>query len=235
MVIIVKDLSMIKRLNELKYLGQMFHEIAVQTKLPLSLASSWLRKLQEVTQEDDVTDTLEKIMQQLHKVELTYNKLALYDKKEGFIPPNKYLMDISEVIDHIFGKLPLSERNKIDKLVDAHLPPLYGDIFQLCFCIESILSCLLRTVPQDEKVCLKIFQKSDRIVIRTKGFFPPPSQYHKTSSSDYLSKVAADLALGDRIVENFVHNHEGHYLKKRRKGQRVEFQIDIPIAKEYVS
>ncbi|MFC1604289.1 PAS domain S-box protein [Planctomycetota bacterium] len=234
-VIVAKDLSMIRRIHELEYLGKMFREIAVQTKLPLSLASSWLRRLRESIIEGDAVDTLEKVMQQLHKVELTYNKLAFYDQKEGLIPCHKYLMDISEVIDHVFGKLPLTENEKIDKVVDVKLPPLRGDIFQLSFCMESILSCLLRTIPQDEKVHFRVGQESGQIVIRARGFFPLPTEKLKASPSDYLSRVAADLALGDRIIENFVRNHKGRYHKKRGKKNRIEFQIDLPIAEEYLS
>jgi PAS domain S-box-containing protein len=234
-VIVAKDLSMIKRIHELEYLGKMFREIAIQTKLPLSLASSWLRRLGENIVEGDAVDTLGKVMQQLNKVELTYNKLAFYDKKERFKTSNKYLMDISEVIDNVFGKLPLIEREKIDKMVDAKLPPLQGDIFQLSFCLESILSCLLRTIPQDEKVHLRIGQESGQIVIRVRGFFPLPTEKQKADPSDYLSRVSADLALGDKIIDNFVRNHEGHYRKKRGKKERIEFRIDLPIAEEYLS
>jgi len=234
-VIIAKDLSMIKRMHELEYLGKMYREIAVQTKLPLSLASSWLRRLGESITEGDAADTLEKITQQLFKVELTYNRLAFYDQEEGLIPCHQYLMDVSEAIDHVFGKLPLIEKEKIDKVISADLPPIQGDIFQLGFCIESILACLLRTIPQDEKVQLRVGQEAGHIAIRLRGYLPVPTEKLEAGSLDYLSRVSADLALGDKIIENFVRNHNGHYYKNRERKQRIEFGIDLPISEEYRS
>lgn len=234
MVIIARDLSIVRRVRELEYLSKVFREIAIQTKLPLSLASSWLRRLRERVDETDAADTLEKVTQQLSKVELTYNKLAFYDQKAGSKRPNKYLMDISEVIDSVFKKLPLTEKEKIDKAVSPELPPLRGNIFQLSFCLESMLSCLLRTIPQDEKVRLRVGRRSDQIMIRASGFLPRPTRKLKASSSDYLARVSADLALGEKMIRDFVRHHDGKYHRKRGDKQRIEFQICLPAAKGYM-
>ena len=59
-VMICKDLSLYKRVEELEYLGKMYHEIAVQTQTPLSLAFSWVHALRDQSSDRPAIETFEK-------------------------------------------------------------------------------------------------------------------------------------------------------------------------------
>ncbi|GAX60653.1 sensory signal transduction histidine kinase [Candidatus Scalindua japonica] len=219
-VFIAKDLTQHKRLEKMALLDKMYQEIATQTKTPLSLVFRWLKKIKSKNELD--LEMLEKAIRQLHKVELTYDRLALYnyDEKKGGFSHDKIRIEISEVIDIVMDELPVAEKNLI-KYEKKQMPSMYGDIFQLSFCLKTILSYLLRYVPEDEKILVNIFNKNNMIKLHINGFYP------ELSNAEY-SRTLAEMALGEEIVKDFIKQHDGEYKQEKSSG-RIEFHIDLPI------
>jgi signal transduction histidine kinase len=155
-VFLARDLSLAKRLHELEYLGRVHRELAIQTKTPLSLAFSWLRTLR-----DKDPEVVDKITKELQKVELTYDRLALYEQSEGVLPVNKILLDMSEVLRSVLDSLPEVERKKIDDKMDPDLPWVRADYFQLTFCVRTIISYLIRFVPETGCIDFLLHRQND--------------------------------------------------------------------------
>jgi PAS domain S-box-containing protein len=223
-VFLARDLSLMKRLQELEYLGRVQRELAIQTKTPISLAFSWLETLRDADQE-----TVKKIIQELRKVELTYDRLALYEQNAGILPTNKILLDISEVTRNALNTLPEFERKKIDVKTAVGLPWVKGDHFQLIFCVRTILSYLLRFVPENDSIDYRLEREESRIVIRIGGILPQLSEAALPGeSADSLHRVLVDIALGEDILRSFVRANNGIYHQPVREGQRIAFRIDLP-------
>jgi PAS domain S-box-containing protein len=228
-VFIAKDLFFQKRVEELEYLGKMYYELSAQTTTPLALALSWLNRLKSESQSITTTETLDKAIRQLHKVRLTYDRLSLYDKEKETLPYDELLFDIPELLDSVLSNFPKTEAKKIDRHVEEGMPYLRGDLFQLSFCLESILSYLLRFAPEDEKIELRVSQIPDWLRIEICGFFPglPGGKFEETANKTLVSRTLTEMALGEEIIKKFVSNHKGIFHEPEREGKIMKFRIDL--------
>ncbi|MEN6373486.1 MAG: PAS domain S-box protein [Smithella sp.] len=230
-VFVGKDVSVFERVKELEYLGTMYHEIAVQTQTPLALAFGWIKRLKEETSNKEAVDTLDKALKQLLKVEMTYSRLALYEKKEGVLPYQEVLFRISEVVDHVLSEFPEAERNRITDKRDEKLPYLRGDLFQLTFCFEAILSYLLRYLPQEEKINIEISAEDGWVNARIAGFLPDRREQGPEGFArlEEISKTIMQMALGDEMIKKFIHNHKGEFSIQTGEGFQKVFEIRLPV------
>ena len=229
-VLLAKDLSLIKRLEELDYLGKLYYEIAIQTKTPLSLLFKWIKRLQGEIAAADRQDTLSKALKQLRKLTLTYDRLVLYDKKEGFVPYQPLLVDIEEILE----LLP-EEWQKVLISKEPDLPLLRADIFQLTFCLETIISYLLRAASQESQVTISVAHSGGSVTVRLRGIVPElPNAAAEigTPASAQLSETLSDMALGDAVIRTFIENHEGATYKRERQGNEYEYYIELKAEKE---
>ncbi|WP_187149325.1 PAS domain S-box protein [Desulforapulum autotrophicum] len=234
-VLLARDLSQIKRLEELDYLGKLYYEIAIQTKTPLSLLFKWIKRLQGETSPADRQDTLSKALKQLRKLTLTYDRLVLYDKKEGLVPYQPLLADIEEILELLPGEFPDSEWQKVLVTKEPDLPLLRVDIFQLTFCLETIISYLLRAASQESQVTISVGYHDGTITIKLRGIVPElPSTAAEigTQASAQLTETISDMALGDAVIRTFIENHEGATYKRERQGDVCEYYIEFKAEKE---
>ena len=107
-VISARDLTHQRRIAELESLRHMYREIAAQTKTPLSLACSWIQRLQRKTQEsgDDIATILQKTLVQLKKVNITYDRLALYSQGPDATVPKHILVNAGDLLKRTLDNLP---------------------------------------------------------------------------------------------------------------------------------
>lgn len=233
-VLIAKDLSAVKRLEELDFLGKLYYEIAIQTKTPLSLLFSWLKRLQGAPMPEDCRDTLLKALKQLRKLTLTYDRLALYDEGQGLVPYRPLLFDVAEILELLSGEFPQTEWQKVVVRKERHLPLLRGDLFQLTFCFETILSYLLRAASEEGLVTISVGHQDGRIVISLRGAVAELTQRaadRGVESSAQLAETVADMALGDKVIHAFIGNHGGTYTTVR-DGNELVFRIALNAAPE---
>lgn len=234
MVLIARDLRAVKRLEELDYLGKLYYEIAVQTKTPLSLLFSWLKRMQGELSPEERRDTLGKAIKQLRKLTLTYDRLALYDKEQGLVPYQPLLFDIGEILELLPEEFPRTEWQKVVVEQERNLPLLRGDLFQLSFCLETILSYLLRTASEEGVVTLRVGRQEDKLVVALRGSVPelPDSAAELgTQASVQLTETIADMALGDKVIRSFVVNQGGTYALVR-EGNDLVFTIELKSSPE---
>ena len=232
-VFVCKDATVVERVKELDYLGKMYHEIAVQTQTPLSLAFGLIQRVKEDTGDKKMAVTLDKALEQLSKVEMTYGRLALYNKQESILPYREVLLSISEVVDHVLSEFPESERNRIAKKPQEKLPYLRGDLFQLTFCFEAILSFLLRYLPLDEKIDLGVLSKEGWIIMNISGFLPSRADQgpEEFARQEAISKSIMQMALGEEVIKRFVDNHKGKFYRYAGEGSQGVFEIHLPVAR----
>jgi PAS domain S-box-containing protein len=232
-VYVASDLSTRKRMETLEILRHMYNEIASQTKTSLSLAFTWLDKLQKSTDQPDASDILAKIVKQLNNVDLSYERLLLYERHQTLIPIEKSLFDIPYLLDNIKQRMPVSEAKKIQITVEPDVPPVHGDLYQLSFCVESILSYLLRFVPEEEQIHVTAAQHDTKVVVTIRGYAPEVTGGKITDYAEtrWAIRAITEMALGEQIIRRFVEdNHDGTFHSFRGAGARVEYVIELPRA-----
>ena len=168
-VVSCRDLSSHQREEELQKLNQIFQELASQSKPPLALAFDWLRQLSEQLRQGNEggekhVDLIDKIIRQLRKVELTYDRLAFYQSRKKAAPENVILLDARHLLDDILSEFPRSEAEQVSIDWQASQGLLKVDPAQISFALETTLSYLLRFLPQNET--LKIHAENREVKSR---------------------------------------------------------------------
>ncbi len=256
-VFFAADLSVRQRLEELETIRAMSYEIATQTRTPLSLIASWLRRLRSVAPE--ATEMLDKALQQIRKIGITYDRLLLYDASRGVLPHDPVRLDIGRVLAEALKEFPAAERASIGIRVEpttegpaeasdgfiarvhrdgSGLPRLRGDPYRLTFMFQTVISYLMRFLPPEERVVVELSAGRDdgALDIAIKGFIPPPpadADEGGPASRPYLARARTDVALGEGILRRFIAEHGGEYiasdLMRPGNGRERVFRIRLPV------
>lgn len=227
---IVADISAQQRLQKIENLEKIYHEIAIQTKTPISLISGWIKRMKKYATINIVKESVDKILRQLKKLEITYDRLALYSSDSDSLLPRKTLLNISEVVEVIKNDLPISDLDLIKWEYDKRKCFLNGDMFQLKFCFETILLHLLRYVHQDDFIFVIINAAGDKILVSITGWYPQtlkPSEQKPDEKND-VARAIADIALGEKLIGRFISGHGGTYQQPDQTDDKITFRFALP-------
>ncbi|WP_315703051.1 MULTISPECIES: PAS domain S-box protein [unclassified Bradyrhizobium] len=229
-IYVCNDLSTRKRMETLEILGQMYNEIASQIKTPLSLAFAWLdRALETEMPPRDIADLLEKTVKQLHKVDLTFERMLFYERQASIIPAKPSLFDIPILVQDILQEMP--ETSRIEVTPGTNLPSVSGDVFQIGFCLESILAYFERFVSEDGKITVDISYRDGQVVTVVRGCAPQVTGGTITKYTEERWAIGAitEMALGERMIRSFIEqNHAGEFKTRRGEGGLAEYIVALP-------
>ncbi len=232
-IYLATDLTAQQRMEEIEGLEKIYHELAVQTKTPLSLALGWLDRLKRRLTEPSLQDQVDASLRQLKKLELTYNRIAMYADGMTHMPFNPTLLDLTEVINDVRYVLPISEQDLITWPQIKGDTYIEGDLFQLRFCLETIFSYLLRFTPAEERIELSTKVGDGQVQVTITGRLPRSTPAGGTEKTQTLqaAQVVADLAFGEPLIHQIIIRHGGHFSMLSRKTDSVVFHIDLPLFK----
>lgn len=230
-VYVCNDLSTRKRLETIEILRQMYNEIASQIKTPLSLAFTWLDRLNESGLPPRGADLVDKTVKQLRKVDLSFDRLLFYERHRSIAPVERIVFEIPAVVDRLREELPDSEAAQLEVVVADGVPPVRGDLAQIWFCLESLVAYLLRFVPADGVVRVQVAPCDGRVEIRIAGRAP-----HVTGGvavrytvTRWAIRAITELALGEQMIRGFiVDQNGGSFHKVHGEDDRLEFTITLP-------
>lgn len=230
-IYVCNDLSNRKRMETMEILRHMYNEIATQIKTPLSLAFTWLEKLQQMENRAEAASLLGKTIKQLKKVDLTYDRLLLYERHDTIAPADRIVFEIPYLADKIKHDMPDSEAAHLAIISQGEVPPVRADLSQLWFCFESVIGYLVRFVPETNKVSVNISSRAGRVVTVISGYAPPVTggaiaDYAKVQ---WAIHAITEMALGEDIIKKFIEqNHQGQFSKRRAAGDVLEYTIELP-------
>jgi signal transduction histidine kinase len=229
-IYIATDLTAQHRMEEIENLETIYHELAVQTKTPLSLALGWLDRLKEQLSEPSLQNMVETSLRQLKKLELTYNRITMYAEGKTHMQFNPTLLDLAEVIDAVRRDLPTSEQALITWPQTGVVTYIQGDLFQLRFCLETILSYLLRFTPKEDHIDLSIKVFDGQVVMTITGWLPRSTFSGDTEMTHALqaAQAIADLAFGEPLIHEIIDTlHGGKFTVLPQEGDITIFEISF--------
>lgn len=231
-IFIAKDLSVLQRLERLEALKKLFEEVALQTHTPLALANTWLRNLKGVTKDQPVSEQLTKILAQLKKLEITYDRLALLSVgPEGIAAASrKQALDLGVEVKRTLEEFPNSEQRRIKYHNPDKLPYLQCDPTQVSFIISTILSYCLRLSPPDFPIDVSLHRAQTAISLTCSALLP--TECDTAGSDRSLSRASFDMALGEPVIQEFSENNCGKYERSKQEPGRVQFRIDFMVPSE---
>lgn len=233
-VFTAKDLLPYQQAERLEVLERVYAEIASQTRTPLSLIHTWLQDLQQRSSDPEAVEILQKMREQLRSVGLTYDRLLLAQTTGASVPYREVLLDWAEVLEAVRRDLPKTDLAKIEVVSPANLPPVRGDLYQLRFCLVTILSHLLRYAPQDRRIRLTFSSQNGDVTAHIEGVLPELTEERTEPSSarTALARTLVELSLGAAIIRQFLANQRGTFKEARGPHDEAHYQIILPAATE---
>lgn len=234
----LESVQLLKSSQRIEILRDLHYELAMQTKTPLSIAFSTLSKLRD---KPDISGDIRKVLQYLERVDLTFNRLMMYDmnleRDQDLIPYNESMLNIRKIINEMKSDLPMTEAKAVyivpPDSESSEFPRVRADLYQISFCIESILSYLLRMATEKEMITVQITADEDNIIVRFRGLAPNISSDNDRNYSDtrLAGQTLVNLALGADIIGKFIKNAGGQLYKPEITGAELEIIFSIPSAK----
>lgn len=233
-VITARDLTAQKRVAELESLRHMYRELAVQTKTPLSLACSWIQRLERQARDShsETAATLHKALAQLKKVDITYERLALYSQ---------------DAADHTCRQLLLNARDLLKRTVDGFPDGLLsvegldgddfyvrGDPYEIGFAVDSTISYLQRFLPADERISVRLETAGEALLIEIQGPVPPEppadgGEQFANAAPEAVCQALHEMTLGATIIGGLMQKHGGSFRQEALPDDTVRFRLDFPL------
>jgi PAS domain-containing protein len=139
---------------EYRYLREIVHDVAQQTRGPLILASTTMqRALRQMTDPDAAKAceaAVEKLLSEIGKADITFERLA-----EGLSAIKEPMrergpVDLNRTLEGFITALPERDRRHIDLVPSPIGPVVMGDAVRIRFVLRSIVGHLLRCRPDDD-------------------------------------------------------------------------------------
>jgi PAS domain S-box-containing protein len=207
-IFVAKDLTVARRLERLEVLRKLFQEVALQTHTPLSMVETWVRRAAE---SDSSTDLYTKILTQLRKLEITYDRLALSVDCGAVIEATRLQpIDLGVELKRAKEELPEMEQRIISYDDPGELPYIPADPGQISFMFSTILSYLVRLCAGDEN-CIRISagRTGNAISVAFSSSAPLPLETGGRDSE--LCRARFELALGEPTIRRFAENNQAIY------------------------
>jgi hypothetical protein len=233
-IVTAKGLQAYKRSDVTKVLEKMYYELATQYKTPLSLAFTWLGSLRDKLPSDLERDILEKTLRQLAKIELTFDRLALFDKSRLSPPFEPRLLEINSTIKDVINELPGGDALLVELRESPCSLYVHGDLFQLAFIVRTILSYFLRCSPAKPgkrviKIEIKNNQRSVSITLQGPSISLDPQQRSRHETDPAMTRALWEMALGRDSIIFFMQNHRGTFDEHHTGSHRRIFHLKIPL------
>lgn len=228
-VFVAKNLTSRRRLERLEELKKLFQEVALQTHTPLALANCWLERLSRFTADHDTVEFIPKILGQLKKLEISYDRLALLtaDFNAALATSRKQPLDIAVEIKRIIEEFPISESRQIDFADPGELPYVNCDPVQISFVFASILSYLIRFSPSKKPIDIRFTCMEKTISVIISGLLPPKSG--ESEAERNVARTRFEMALGEPVIEAFAKNNSAKYERRETDGEDARFKIDFDL------
>jgi PAS domain S-box-containing protein len=151
--------------REFRYLREVSHDVAQQTRVPLMMAVSFLKKCDAMFKNPRSKDLIRKTLEQLEKVDLTYERLVVgLDGRRG-VADTRSVLDLGSYIELLRGELPFEDRYQVQ--IPSQAGPYLVRVREhaIDFVLRSILLYLLRRKPLDCTVLMQVQMKGPEVVL----------------------------------------------------------------------
>ncbi len=234
-VYISKDLSGLKRLEQLEYQSKLAYEVAAQSQSSLSLAFTWLRKLRDnlgaFRNEIEIGEMANKIIRQLRKVQATYDRMTFYQddengKHKAWEPEHPIRLNLLIEIERMLDDFPSSDRDLVSIPEINFTPSIMADPVQISLILESLFSYLLRYASTDRQININITQADRRLKLSIDGC-EPEHEAGDELQDIFLMRIRTDIAIGTPMLKSLIKSLHGHFDSYSQDG-RAYFLLEFP-------
>jgi PAS domain-containing protein len=224
-IIVLKDVTEWQWKADLQRLRAALSEASAQVRVPLSLVSSFIQQIGRKTSEPESQDLASKAMSQLHRVELTYDRV--FGAYEGGQLPSaqRITIDINQAINDLVEKLPKSDSATISVTSRNGAASVRADPYRVVFALESMLTYLLRARASASAITVEVRRTGSKIEVIMTG------PVERTDVNGELEKIVEstrmDIALGEPLLERIAAECGGSFSRQRKRGKGGYEQLSI--------
>jgi PAS domain-containing protein len=201
-------------------------ETTAQARVPVSLLSSYLRRLGQQVSGEELQELTKKAMRQLDRIELTYDRvLAAYNR--GALPPAQTCaFDVGRLTSYILSDLPKLERKEIraPKKTDVVVS---ADPYRILFALSSMLSYLLRSRANAEPIDITVSAAGAMVEIAMKGTVRQNAGVGDLAA--LVNATRAEIGLAEAALIQIARDCGGEF-KSRRSKERERLVLRLPAA-----
>lgn len=230
MVFFIQDQATVERLQQLEAMRDVFHEIASQVRTPLSLLSSWVRRIDP----NKISEFSVKAGRQLRKIDLTYERLALYGQNAGALPHNPMLLNLSEIVEASRAELPASDQSRIliqNSGVDSDIR---ADPAHCTLILQTVLTFTLRYLSVDERIYVNLEASESDVRVRIGAIAPdmPLTEWGDDTNETLTRRTQMALALSEPMLKGLMERNHGAFSHQRLDRGQAEFLLVFPLSNE---
>jgi hypothetical protein len=225
-IIVMKDASEVQWATDLQRVNAALAESSAHVRVPLSLVSSFVQEIGRKTSDDTLKDLASHAMSQLHRVELTYDRVfASYDA--GQIPSAQRIpIDINQAIRHIVEDLPASDRETI-KFLSKGAASVRADPYRVVFALESMLTYLVRARASAAAITVEVRRETGKLDVVMTG--PVDMAEVEGQLERIVETTRMDIALGEPLLQRIAAECGGTFSRQRTRGkggyEQLSFQM----------
>jgi hypothetical protein len=198
-------------------------------KTPMSLALSWLRR-HAVRNELGPDDVTRKVIQQLQKAELTLDRLMLTEPGGANEVRHEVSISIDDLVESIKLDMPAAEREAV--VIDCGAGGAYvrGDAYELRYCLQTVLSYLLRNAAEVDRIVLKVRRAGNDVEIVARGRAGVHGVAADLDAACRSGQVRAEMSLGSETLARLARRNRGQYAAVvSPNDNRVSFSFTFPV------
>jgi PAS domain S-box-containing protein len=149
-IFVASDRTFQKRVEQTELLKEVFLRVAMETRAPLALVSTWLHRAADLPA--NTAELVEKSMRQLKKMDVTLERVMRVASTVESSQTECAAIDIRALVDELVDQLPEADANIVERNYDKDLDQVSGDRRDLQFCINNVVGVLLRSRAQQDTV-----------------------------------------------------------------------------------
>lgn len=210
-VYVASDYTYQKEVLRLTELKDVFRQAAMEGRVPLALATVWLREL--AGKSEEMREAVDKIAAQLGRADLPLERLMRLFAADAAPAAAAPRADLNLALRTTLSELPKSIYDEVEPVADKGPLPVGVAFDNLQFCVESMISFGLRTRPQSKKLHVSSERNGSEAVFSVHGDWLPdmtPSNQPGPAEQS-RRKSLSDLALGDSVIERIIASGNGRY------------------------
>lgn len=225
-VYVATDMTLLARVEQLEFAQGVYREVTAQIKTPMSLAIAWLRRHAAKAGADDLPI---KVLQQLQKVELTLDRMMLFERGEQDDIRHEVPLQIDSLVKGVLQEIPATERRYINEDVRGGETVVRADPYELRYSLMTMLSYLLRVVPETGVVELSTRAHDSEVEITVEGQSPHGDGGNGYAAACRYSQAMSEISFGRDTLRALIERNRGRFrVSELEHADRVAFRMEFP-------
>lgn len=225
-VYVISNMTLQKELHKLDHLREVFRHAALEGRIPLALASTWLQQC--ASDERIEQATINKIVLQLGRADLPLERLMRLVAPDSACALGRGA-DLIDALSTTLDELPgsLLEGIDYDRATPSGSLFVEADFNDLQFCIESMISFGVRTRPTHKMLEVRVGREGNMATVSMLGDWIPDIGGSALSKDNerWRRKTLFDLTLGESVIERIVARTGGRFVRHFDRTLRLEIHM----------